>query len=103
MRTSSTAAIAASASRKNASNAGVEVRPLRGVSVMRTALCLAIGVAIVAGGVPASFAQDSPVPDPGKPAGTGIEAKERQKHQGIESNKGISLAEPIGKVSVGHG
>jgi hypothetical protein len=70
---------------------------------MRTALCLAIGVAIVAGGVPASFAQDSRVPDPGKPAGTGTEAKERQKHQGLESNKGISLAVPIGKVSVGHG
>ena len=68
---------------------------------MRTALCVAIGFAVTFGDVPASFAQDSRVPDPGKPAGTGIEAKERQTHQGLERNKGISLAEPIGKVSVG--
>ena len=69
---------------------------------MRTALCMAIGLAVVAGGVRASFAQDSPVPVAGKSAGTGIEAKERQTHRGLESNKGISLAVPIGRVSVGH-
>jgi len=60
---------------------------------MRTALCIAIGLAVPVNVVPASLAH-------GKPAGTGIEAKERQKHQGIESNKGISLAVPIGSVSV---
>ena len=69
---------------------------------MRTALCLAIGIAVVVGGVPASFAQDSRVSDPGKPAGTGVEAKKRQTHQGLKSNSGISLAVPIGRVSVGH-
>jgi hypothetical protein len=66
---------------------------------MRTALCLAIGISAVVGGVPASFAQDSRVLDPGKSAGTGTETKERQTHQRLGG--GISLAEPIGKVSVG--
>ena len=55
---------------------------------MRTALCMAIGLAAVVSGAPASLAQDSGGPDPGKPAGTG-------------SNRGISLAVPIGRVSVG--
>jgi hypothetical protein len=55
---------------------------------MRTALCMAIGLAAAVGGVPASFAQDSGVLDHGKSAGTG-------------SNAGISLAVPIGRVSVG--
>ena len=68
---------------------------------MRTALCMAIGFAVVVGGVPASFAQDSQDADHGKPAGTGVEAKERQAHQRPGSNRGISLAVPIGKVSVG--
>ena len=67
---------------------------------MRTALCMAIGLAAVFGGVPASFAQDSRVPDPGKPAGTATEAKDPQTHQGL--GRGISIAVPIGRVSVGH-
>jgi hypothetical protein len=68
---------------------------------MRTALCMAIGLAVVVSGVPASFAQDSRVSDHGKPAGTRVEAKKRQTHQGLKSNSGISLAVPIGRVSVG--
>ena len=68
---------------------------------MRTALCMAIGLAVVVCGVPASFAQDSRVQDHGKSAGTGIEAEQRQTHQGPASNMGISLAVPIGSVSVG--
>ena len=67
---------------------------------MRTALCMAIGLAVVVSGVPASFAQDSRVSDQGKPAGTGVEAKKRQTHQGLKSNSGISLAVPIGRISV---
>ena len=67
---------------------------------MRTALCIAFGLAVV-GGVPASFAQDSRVQDHGKSAGTGIEAKERRTQQRPESNGGISLEVPIGRVSVG--
>ena len=66
---------------------------------MRTALCMAIGLAVVV--VPASFAQDSRVVDQGKSAGTGIEAEERRTHQRPGSNTGISLAVPIGRVSVG--
>jgi hypothetical protein len=62
---------------------------------------MAIGLAAAVSVVPASFAQDSRVPDPGKPAGTGIKAEERQKRQGLEGNKGISLVVPIGRVSVG--
>ena len=55
---------------------------------MRTALCMTIGLAVVVGDVPASFAQDSRDSDPGEAAGT-------------TSNKGISLAVPIGTVTVG--
>ena len=61
---------------------------------MRTALCMAIGLAVHVNVVPASLAH-------GKPAGTGTEAKERQTHQGTGSNTGISLALPTGRVSVG--
>ena len=64
---------------------------------MRTALCMAIGLAAVVSGVPASLAQDSR----GKPAGTGIEAEEDQTHQRLGSDTGISLAVPVGRVSVG--
>ena len=70
---------------------------------MRAALCVAIGLAAVVGVVPAAFAQDSRVVDPGKSAGSGTEAKERQTHQGTGSNTGISLAVPTGRVSVGPG
>src|SRR5215203_1260424 len=96
MRTSSTAARLASASRKDASNAGVEARPSGGVSLMRTALCwtmsclqarfrlwigyMAIGLAVVVTVVPASSAQAPPVLGQGKAAGTGIEAEEGQTH-----------------------
>ena len=67
---------------------------------MRTAFCTALGLAVVIGGVPASFARDSRGSDLGKPAGTGVEAEERQ-HQRPGSNGGISIAVPIGRVSVG--
>ena len=67
---------------------------------MRTGY-MAIGLAAVVSVVPASFAQDSRVLDHDKPAGTGLEAEERQTHQRPGSNTGISLAVPIGRVSVG--
>lgn len=62
---------------------------------------VAIGLAAVVSVVPASFAQDSRVLDQGKSAGTGNEAEERQTHQRPGSSTGISLAVPIGSVSVG--
>lgn len=68
---------------------------------MRTAFCTAIGLAVVFSGVPAAFAQEG-VSDQGKPVGAGAEARKRQTHQGLKSNSGISLAVPIGRVSVGH-
>ena len=70
---------------------------------MRTAFCIAFGLAVVVGGIPAGFAQDSRVPDHGKSAGTATEAVERQAHQTPGSVTGISLAVPIGKVSVAPG
>jgi hypothetical protein len=48
---------------------------------------IAIGLAAVVGIVPASLVQDSGVPDPGKPAGTGSKAS-------------VSVASPTGNVSV---
>ena len=68
---------------------------------MRTAFCTAVGLAVVFSGVPAAFAQDR-VSDQGKPAGTGADAKRRQTHHGLKGNSGISLAVPVGRVSVGH-
>ena len=56
---------------------------------MRTAISMAVGFAALVSEVPASLAQDSGVLDQGKPAGT--------------SNAGISIAVPIGKISVGAG
>ena len=69
---------------------------------MRTALCMAIGLAVAVSGVPASSAQDWRVLDPGKSAGNGIEAG-RQTDQRPGSNRGISLAVPTGRVAVGPG
>ena len=63
---------------------------------MRTALCMATGLAVLVSGVPASSAHDSRVPNQGKSAGT----EERQPDQRPKSNKGISLAVPTGKVTV---
>src|SRR4029453_4725583 len=104
MRTSSIAARLASASRKDASNAGADARPSGGVSLMRTALCLtaymAIGLAVVVGCVPASFAQDSRVLDGCKSGATGIE-EDRPRPQRLGSNTGVSVAVPIGRVCVG--
>ena len=71
---------------------------------MRTALWIgymAIGLAAVVAVVPASFAQASRGLDQCKSAGTGIEADERQMHQTPESNTGVSVAVPIGRVCVG--
>ena len=62
---------------------------------------IVIGLAAVVGVVPASSAQDSRVLDHGKSAGTGIEGEERQAHQTFGGNTGVSLAVPIGRVSVG--
>ena len=72
------------------------------VTVLRR-LCgyMAIGLAVVVSGVPASFAQAPRVLGHGKSAGTGIAAEEGQTHQRLGSNTGISLAVPIGRVWVG--
>ena len=67
---------------------------------MRTGL-LAIGLAIVVSGVPASFAQGSQMVDRGKLAGTATDAVGEQEHQRPGGNAGISVAVPIGMVSVG--
>ena len=77
---------------------------------MRTALWMAIGLSAVVW-VPASFAQDSRVPDHGRPAGTGVQADMRQSHDKLSgglrseprSHAGVHVAVPIGKVSVGPG
>ena len=69
---------------------------------------MAIGLAAVAGLVPASCAQDPQGLDQGKPAGTGIDAKERQTRDklpvGLRSearkHMGVSVAVPIGRVWV---
>jgi hypothetical protein len=66
---------------------------------MRTALRMAIGLAVGVSVVPASLAQDSRPLDHGKSAGTGTETKGRQTHQNL--GRGISLAVPTGRVSVG--
>ena len=76
---------------------------------MRTALCMAIGLAAVVAVVPASLAQDPQVLDHGKPAGNGVGADGRQTHDemsaGLRSeareHAGVFVAEPIGKVWVG--
>ena len=68
---------------------------------MRTALSMAIGLAAVVGGVPASFAQDPRVLDHCKSAGTGAEAEEGQAHQRPGSNTGVFVEIPIGRVCVG--
>ena len=61
---------------------------------------MAIGLAVAASGVPASFAQDSRLLEHCKSAGTGTEA-EGQPTKGPGSNKGVSIEVPIGKVCVG--
>lgn len=67
---------------------------------MRTGY-LAIGLAAVVGVVPAFPAQGSRALDQCKPAGTGVEAEERQTHETPDSNMGVSVAVPIGRVCVG--
>jgi hypothetical protein len=76
---------------------------------MRTALCLATGLAVVFSGAPASFAQESRVPDPGQPAGTAIEAEQPPTHDEMSDRlrseareqSGASVAVPVGRVLVG--
>ena len=70
---------------------------------MRIAFCLASGIAFIAAGVPASFAQDSRHVDHGKRAGTGTKAKAPQTHERLDRSKGIFLAVPIGRILVGPG
>ena len=62
---------------------------------------LAIGLAAVVGVVPAALAQAPEVPGPGKSAGTGIEAEERRTQQTPGSDPVVSVAVPMGRVSVG--
>jgi hypothetical protein len=62
---------------------------------------LAIGFAVVVGGVPASFAHDSRVLDRCKSAGVEIAAEEQREHQGPGGNAGVVVAVPIGRVCVG--
>ena len=61
---------------------------------------MTIGLAAVLSVGTASFAQDAPDPGYGKPAGTEVEAEERRSQPSFGNNTGISLAVPIGKVSV---
>jgi hypothetical protein len=76
---------------------------------MRTALCMAIGLAVVVRVVPASFAQAPRVLGHGKLAGTGTKAEQQQTHDELSrglrlearDHTGISLAVPIGRVWVG--
>ena len=72
---------------------------------MRIALSLtvhmAIALAVAVAAVPASLAQDSRVPDPGKPAGAGTETGDWQTQQKLGRNSGVSVAEPIGRVWIG--
>ena len=68
---------------------------------MRTALGTTICLAVIAGIVPASFAQDSRVLDQCKGAGTGTETEERQLNQAAGSNTRVVVAVPIGRVCVG--
>jgi hypothetical protein len=66
---------------------------------------MVIGLAVVAGAVPASFAQDTPAPDYGKPAG----AEEPQAHEDMSDGSrsktwehmGAFVAEPVGRFRVG--
>ena len=70
---------------------------------------MAIGLAAVVAVVPASFAQAPRAPGPGKPAEARIEAEERQTSDAMSDGPGsgarepkvVSVAVPIGKVSVG--
>jgi hypothetical protein len=62
---------------------------------------MAIGLAVVVSGVPASLAQDSRVLDHCKSAGTETEAEERQTDQSSGSDTGVFVAVPIGRVCVG--
>lgn len=64
---------------------------------------LAMGLAVLGSGVPASVVQVSHGPDPGKSAGTGIAAGERRTQQRFGNDTGVSLEVPIGRVSVGPG
>jgi hypothetical protein len=67
---------------------------------MRTGY-LAIGLAAVVTVVPASFAQAARGLEQCKSAGTGLEAEERQTQQRPGSNRGVSVAVPMGRVCVG--
>ena len=67
---------------------------------MRTGY-LAIGLAAIVGVVPAAFAQASRGLDQCKSAGAGVEAEERQTHQGTGSKTSVFVAVPIGRVCVG--
>ena len=62
---------------------------------------VAISLAVVAGGVPASLAQDSGVLDQCRSAGTKIEAEERQASERPGNNTAVFVAVPIGRVCVG--
>ena len=62
---------------------------------------LAIGLAVVAGAVPAPIAQDSRGLGQCKSAGTGIEAEERQTAQRPQNYRGVFVDAPIGTVCVG--
>ena len=67
---------------------------------MRTGY-VAVGLAAVLTAVPALHARDSRASDDGKATGTAIQAEQRQTHQSLRSNTGISLAVPTGRVWAG--
>ena len=59
-----------------------------------------IGLAVIVSVAPASFAQDSRVPDHDNSSATGNEAEEREMDQVPGGNARVSVAAPIGKVWV---
>ena len=70
-------------------------------TAQRMAAYLAIGLATLAGAVPASLARNSRVLDHCMSAGTGIETEERQTDQKPAGVAGVSVDVPIGRVCVG--
>ena len=64
-------------------------------------MLMAIGLAVLVGAAPASFAQDRRAADPGSSAGTAIQVEEPQTSQDRGRNSRVFVAEPIGTVQVG--
>ena len=66
-----------------------------GIGLVAVGLTLAVTI-----GPASSLAQDLPTSNVGKSAATGMPAGRGHRQQGLRSDSGISLAEPIGSVSI---